>query len=500
MSHVHRTTVETTGIGCPKTAANEQEDKMEKPLIAGFVRDREAKKALQAIDCEFVTVSSRNRMLTTEYPQHPRLFVIEVLADQVDATRDILQTLRRERPLTEILLWGPQARAATVRELFKAGAKDVVVSRSHTKLIECVGEILKEQQILPRLNDLGRQRNKSARFESILSRSAAMWDLFDLCTRIAPSSATVLIVGETGTGKELLARAVHRRSGRRGRFVAANCASIPPELINSELFGHEKGAFTGAVRSKTGLVAHAHGGTLLLDEIGDMNSEAQQSLLRMLQEKRIRPVGSLVEKEVDVRVVAATNIPLAQAVGEGDFREDLFYRLDVLRMNIPPLRERHEDILFLFGHFTKKLAKHYALNPPTYADSFLDALLEYDWPGNVRQLENVSERLVLARHQRALTARDFAKLKTANLSKEEQTPTTANLAVRTHIDTSKTLQENLDPLIARQEREYLETLLNQNEGRIAATADQAGISRRTLLRKMKLQGLDKQTYKLTAGH
>ena len=468
---------------------------MEKPLIAGFIRDREAKKTLQAIDCEFVPVSSRDRILTTEYPQHPRLVVIEVLADQVEATRDVVKSLRRERPLTDILLWAPQARAAAVREMFRAGARDVVVSRSVSKLVESADEILKEQQILPRLNDLSRQRNKSARFESMLSRSAAMWDLFDLCTRIAPADATVLIVGETGTGKELLARAVHRRSGRKGRFVAANCASIPHELINSALFGHEKGAFTGADRSKSGLVTHAHQGTLFLDEIGDMDSEAQQSLLRMLQEKRVRPVGSLTEHDIDVRVVAATNVPLDQAVDKGDFREDLFYRLDVIRMNVPPLRKRHEDILFLFGHFTKKLAKHYGLNPPTYADSFLDALLQYEWPGNVRQLENFSERLVLARPQRALTARDFAKLRTTSLAEKPGTPQKTALGVRMHVDTSKSLRDNIDPLVQRHEREYLENLLKQHEGRIAATAKQAGISRRTLLRKMNLYGLDKQTFK-----
>ena len=336
---------------------------MEKPLIVGFVRDREAKKAVQAIDCEFVAVSSPNRLTTTEYTRHPRLVVVEVRAGQIDAVRDVIQTLRQERPLTDVLLWAPQAKAAAVRDMFRDGAKDVVVSRSVAKLADSADQILKDQQILPRLNDLSRQRNKSARFESMLSRSGAMWDLFDLCTRIAPADATALIVGETGTGKELLARAVHRRSGRQGRFVAANCASIPSELISSELFGHEKGAFTGAHRSKTGLVTHAQEGTLFLDEIGDMSSEAQQSLLRILQEKRVRPVGSLVEKEIDVRVVAATNVPLDDAVKKGQFREDLFYRLDVIRMNVPPLRERPEDILFLFGHFHEEARK--ALRPGT---------------------------------------------------------------------------------------------------------------------------------------
>jgi DNA-binding NtrC family response regulator len=323
-----------------------------------------------------------------------------------------------------------------------------------------------------------------------------MWDLFELCTRIAPADATVLIVGETGTGKELLARAVHRRSLRSGRFVAANCASIPPELINSELFGHVKGAFTGADRAKTGLVTHAHKGTLFLDEIGDMTFEAQQSLLRMLQERHVRPIGSLVEQEIDVRVVAATNVPLDKVVRDGGFREDLFYRLDVIRMNLPPLRERPEDILFLFGHFSKRLAKHYGLNPPTFAESFLDALLEYAWPGNVRQLENFAERLVLARPQRVLTSRDFAKLRTTSLADARSLPQASRKSDgRPQLDSSKSLQANVDPIVEQLEREYLQAALKQNAGRVGATAAQAGISRRTLLRKMKQYGLDKNAYK-----
>jgi DNA-binding NtrC family response regulator len=469
---------------------------MDKSLIVGLVRNRTVKQALRGGEYEFEPVGSLKRIVTAEYSHHPRLVLMEVLAEEVATAREIVHTLRRERPLTDVLLWAPQARAAAVRELFRAGAKDVVVSRSPGKLMESLEGILSGQQILPRLNQLSHRRSRSARFESMLSRSDVMWDLFELCTRIAPADATVLIVGETGTGKELLARAVHRQSHRKGRFVTANCASIPPELINSELFGHEKGAFTGAERSKTGLVAHAHEGTLFLDEIGDMTPEAQQSLLRMLQEKRVRPVGSLEEMVVDVRVVAATNVPLDEAVRAGEFREDLFYRLDVIRMNVPPLRERPEDILFLFGHFSKRLAKHYGLNPPTFSDSFLDALLDYDWPGNVRQLENLSERLVLARPQRALTSRDFAKLRSTSLAEGQRSARTrVERRVQTQLDPSRSLKDNLDPLFEQLEQQYLQSALEQNEGRIAATAKQAGISRRTLLRKMKQHGLSKQMFK-----
>ncbi len=370
---------------------------MRKPLIIGSISDCSVSNSLQIANCEWLSIPSRNGLLTTEFPRPPRLFVMQASKDEIDETRIVLLALRRDRPLTDVLVWAPQASGAAVRTFFHAGAKDVILSRSATKLAEGVAEILQQQQLLPRVNDLSRQRGRGSRFESMLSRSSAMWDLFELCSRVAPTDATVLIVGETGTGKELLARAIHRRSGRQGRFVAANCASIPPELINSELFGHEKGSFTGADRSKKGLVMHANQGTLFLDEIGDMPLEAQQSLLRMLQEKRIRPVGSQVETKIDVRIVAATNILLDQAVRAGRFRDDLFYRLDVIRMNVPAIRERPEDIMFLFGHFTKRLAKHYGLNPPTFSDSFLDALVEYEWPGNVRELENFSERLVLAR-------------------------------------------------------------------------------------------------------
>jgi DNA-binding NtrC family response regulator len=345
-------------------------------------------------------------------------------------------------------------------------------------------------------SELAGGRSKGTRFESLLSRSAAMWELFELCTRVAPVTATVLIVGETGTGKELLARAVHKRSGRRGRFVVANCASMAAELINSELFGYEKGAFTGADRRKKGLVLHAHGGTLFLDEIGDMPPEAQQSLLRMLQEKCIRPVGSLAECEVDVRVVAATNVALDHAVRDGLFREDLFYRLDVIRMNVPPLRERPEDILFLFGHFTKRLAKYYALNPPIFTDPFLDALLAYEWPGNVRQLENFSERLVLARPQQALTAHDFDKLHSTSQADARPTGRAAGVAAdRLPVDTTRSLQENLAPAVERVEREYLELVLRQSGGRVGDAARQAGISRRTLLRKMKQYEIDKRQFR-----
>ncbi len=468
------------------------------PLIVGFLRD--AKDVLRQLDCEWLFTRSRKGMVQAEFPRAPRLFVIQASSHEADEARSVLVQLKRNWPLIDVLLWVPKASGAAVRSFFLAGARDVVLTPSPERLRERIEQTLDEQQILPRLDDLNRRRSRSARFESMLSRSAQMWDLFDLCTRVAPADATVLISGETGTGKELLARAVHRRSGRRGRFVAANCASIPRDLINSELFGHVKGAFTGADRSKTGLVVHANEGTLFLDEIGDMPPETQQTLLRMLQERRIRPVGGQTEVEINARIVAATNVRLDEAVRDGSFREDLFYRLDVIRMNVPALRERPEDILFLFGHFTKRLAKNYGLNPPSFSDGFCDALLGYDWPGNVRQLENFSERLVLARPRHVLTARDFQRLRSSSsgtrVPVEKQTLDTARSR---SLDMSKPLQENIAAVAEQLECEYLQAALAQNAGRVAAAAQQAGISRRTLLRKMNQYHIDKQEFKPDAG-
>ncbi len=471
---------------------------MNKPLVVTCLDA--APPATLGDGIEWLRVPSIADMINTDFPRPPRLFVIHVSDDQAAHSRSAILALLRDWPLTDVLLWDPMASGAAVRSYFLAGVTDVIVNQSPATLGRVIQETLQKQQILPRLKDLGHLRKKGGRFESILSRSERMWELFDLCTRVAMADATVLIVGETGTGKELLARALHRQSERRGRFVAANCASIPPDLITSELFGHEKGAFTGADRSKRGLVMRANKGTLFLDEIGDMPPEAQQSLLRLLQEKQIRPVGGQIEFDVDVRIVAATNVLLDQAVSKGEFREDLFYRLDVIRMNVPALRERPEDILFLFGHFTKQLAKHYGLDPPTFSDSFLDALMQYEWPGNVRQLENFSERLVLARPQRVLKARDFERLQTTNVAgNRELTQQQGMPGTPVVVDTSKPLQENLTPLIEQFEKNYLCSVLQQNGGRVADAARQADMSRRTLLRKMNQYGIDKQEFKSRSG-
>ena len=332
------------------------------------------------------------------------------------------------------------------------------VGKSLAPLIAAASQILDVQQILPKVHELAVQRRRSSRFESLLSRSDLMWDMFEYCARVAPAEATVLIIGETGTGKELLSRAIHRRSGRSGRFVACNCGSISEQLIESELFGHVRGAFTGAAREKQGLVRHADQGTLFLDEIGDMPDNAQVNLLRLLQEKKVRPVGGHEEVPVDVRIVAATNVPLDEAVAEGAFREDLFYRLDVIRLPIPPLRERPEDIVFLFGHFVKKLTSHYGTTAPQFSDGFLDALAAFDWPGNVRQLQNFAERLVLTTKRKRLTAADVHRVLHVDVppsgAHRPEIPGDSSAVVE--IDVNQALEDNLKPVVEDVERRYLD--------------------------------------------
>lgn len=471
----------------------------DEPLIALFHGNTELRTAFWDAGYHPFLVKAVNLEHLHHDGRLPRLAIVMATKDAKTQSTSTVSALTKTLPLLDVAVWAPQASGRQVRELFRAGAKDVVVANKISAVVDAVREILENQQILPKVDSSRARPGQKSRFESLWSRSPAMWDLFELCDRIAASDATVLIVGETGTGKELFARAIHRRSERNGRFVSANCSSISPELIDSELFGHEKGAFTGASRAKTGLVRHAEGGTLLLDEIGDMPAQSQLSLLRMLQERCVRPVGGQDEIPVNVRVIAATNASLEQAVEKEEFREDLFYRLDVIRVTIPPLRERREDVVFLFGHFMRKLARHYQLTSPQLSEGFLDAATSYDWPGNVRQLENFAERVLLSSRRKRLTARDFARaMEIEDESVDtppaaQPIPSSPRLPIR--IDVQRSLAEHLEPMTGEIEVEYLTAALRANQGRIQATAEMAGLSRRTLLRKLRQYGIDKRDFK-----
>jgi transcriptional regulator with GAF, ATPase, and Fis domain len=295
----------------------------------------------------------------------------------------------------------------------------------------------------------------------------------------------VLIQGETGTGKEVVARAIHQASSaREGPMVAINCAALPETLLESELFGHEKGAFTSAVSQRKGRFELADGGTLFLDEVGDIPATMQAKLLRVLQERRFERVGGTQSIEVDVRVIAATNRSLQKLVKDGKFREDLYYRLNVVRIDLPPLRERPEDIPLLATHFAAKYArpgeqaKH--LDPEA-----MELLLRYDWPGNIRQLENAIERA-------SVTSRDGV-IRAENLPAEVVSPPKSKPAFR--IDLSRPMPEQLAELTASFEERFLRRALKKARGNIGRCAEICGLSRRSITAKLTEYKIEKEAYK-----
>ena len=312
---------------------------------------------------------------------------------------DGLETLRRLKEVNEtisVVIVTAFSTTETAVQALKEGAYDYLIKPftvAELKLV--VGKALEERRL--RWENLRLRREVELRYTvgNMVGKSPKMQDLFSTISRVADSKATILLTGESGTGKTVLAKTIHFNSSRKDApFVAINCAAIPQELMESELFGHLRGAFTGAIANKAGLFETADGGTLLLDEISEMSTHLQAKLLRVLEDREIRPVGGTKPVPVDVRIVAATNRDLAQAMARGAFREDLFYRLNVIAVNLPPLRERREDIALLANHFLQKFASESGGPVKVLAPEALACLERCPWPGNVRELENIIERAV----------------------------------------------------------------------------------------------------------
>lgn len=325
-----------------------------------------------------------------------------------------------------------------------------------------------------------KRRDKERRADQIIGESAAMKSVFDQLRKVVDTRVTVLIEGETGTGKELAASAVHYWSNRRDRlFVAQNCAAMPENLLESELFGHKKGAFTGATDEKKGLFELADGGTLFLDEVGEMPLNLQAKLLRVLQEGEIRPVGGTVTKRVDVRIVAATNRDLQKEVGAGRFREDLFYRLRVFPLRLPPLRERRGDIVLLATHFMKKYAHEFGKRLAAFQPAAMELFQSYDWPGNIRELENEVQRLVIQ-----LDDGDDVRPEHLRWRSPERVAT-ATASVERYVPEKGTLRDMMDEV----ERRILKEALADHGGNKSATAKDLGITREGLHKKLKGLGI-----------
>jgi two-component system response regulator HydG len=312
-----------------------------------------------------------------------------------------------------------------------------------------------------------------ARLEGVLATSDAMRQVLDLVTRVAATPTSILITGESGTGKEVMARAIHQRSGRSGPFVAINCAAMPEALLESELFGHARGAFTDAREARVGLFTEANGGTLLLDEVGDMPLGLQPKLLRVLQERKVRPVGARGEHAVDVRIIAATHRDLEEMVEQGRFRDDLFFRLNVVHLHLPPLRERTADILPLAQRFLSEFGARAGKAVKGLSAKAAEKLVSYDWPGNVRELSNCCERAV------ALTRYDEVGVDDLPDKVKNHAPTRVLVTADAPSD-FVTLEEV--------EKRYILRVLEAHRGNKTAAARTLGIERKTLYRKLEAWG------------
>ena len=336
------------------------------------------------------------------------LIITDLRLPGVDGLQ-LIRQLQSRGSQAAIIVMTAHGSVETAVEAMKLGAADFVQKPfSLDHLATVVQKVMAVQSLREENLRMREELDGRYQFDNIIGRSASMRDIFHTVERVAPTRATVLLAGESGVGKDMIARAIHHHSPRRTHaFVKINCTAIPENLMESELFGYEKGAFTGASVSKPGKFEQADQGTVFLDEIGDVPGNIQVKLLRILQERQFERLGSNLTRNVDVRVIAATNVDLRAALEEGRFREDLYYRLNVVPVNIPPLRNRREDIPFLAMHFVKKLAKDLGSLAKEISPSAIDRLLEHSWPGNVRELENTIERSLVLASGETLQASDI---------------------------------------------------------------------------------------------
>ena len=349
---------------------------------------------LQEEGYDVVTAASGAEGLELFERHRPALVITDLKMPGISGF-EVLAAIKERSPETLVMVITAFGAVETAVEAMRLGAYDYVTkpfNRDELKLI--VKKALQLRGLAEENQRLREELTDRAEFHNIVGISRGMEQVFQVVRKVADTEATVLISGESGTGKELVARAIHSLSGRRDRpFVAINCAAIPRDLLESELFGHVKGSFTGAIRDKEGKFELADGGTIFLDEVGELPLELQPKLLRVLQERVVEPVGGITQRKLDVRVVAATNVDVEKAIAAGTFREDLYYRLSVIPVHLPPLRQRREDIPLLVRHFSAKHGGEAVVFPP----ETMVVLQEYQWPGNVRELENTVERLLIMR-------------------------------------------------------------------------------------------------------
>jgi DNA-binding NtrC family response regulator len=413
------------------------------------------------------------------------IVITDLRMPRLDGMELIKEVQKQRLPVTFVVTTGHASIDEAVQAI-RLGAYDFLTKPIDVENLRLVvHRALRERTLQDEVVYLRAQLKSRYAFHNILSKNPHMHAVFELISNVAHTNTTVLIEGETGTGKEVVARAIHEASTeRQGPLIAVNCAALPETLLESELFGHEKGAFTSAVGQRRGRFEMANGGTIFLDEVGDVPATMQAKLLRVLQERRFERVGGTESIEVDVRVIAATNRSLQRLVKQGTFREDLFYRLNVVKIDLPPLRERPEDVTLLATHFCEKYARP-GEAPKQISPRAMEALLNYRWPGNIRELENAIERATV-------TSRDHL-IQVENLPPEIVSPPAAKLPF--HIDLDRPLPELLREAAVTIEQQYLRKALKKTHGNVGRCARICGLSRRSITAKIAEYKLDKAAFK-----
>jgi len=427
---------------------------------------------------------ARGLEMLTERPYS--IVITDLRMPKISGMKLLEEVMNRKIPTTVIVTTGHGSISEAVNAM-RLGAYDFLTKPADPQhLCLLVQRALRERSLYDEVAALRSQLAGRHSFNNVISKSRKMHDIFELINHVSDTNTTILINGETGTGKEMVARAIHQASERQrtGPLVAINCAALPETLLESELFGHEKGSFTGAVSQRKGRFEQANHGTLFLDEVGDVPTSMQVKLLRVLQERQFERVGGTDTIEIDVRVIAATNRPLEKMVKEGKFREDLFYRLNVIRIEIPPLRERPEDIAVLAGHFAEKYAR--PNHPPlVIAPEAMEILLAHDWPGNVRQLENALERACVTAIDGVITPKQLPPDITGKAAGKPGM----------QVDLARPLADQLSEITASFEERYLRRALKRSRGHVGRCAEISGLSRRSITDKLAQYKIEKEEFK-----
>ncbi|MBW2096670.1 MAG: sigma-54-dependent Fis family transcriptional regulator [Deltaproteobacteria bacterium] len=437
-------------------------------------------------DHELITEANPFRALELFKERPFDLLISDLKMPKMDGIK-LLDEVRKISPEVSVIILTAYATIETAVEAIQKGAYDYLTKPfRRERILLTIDKVMKWQEMVRENRALRQALAEKCAPSSLAGSTPVMRDIFERIQQVASTTATVLITGASGTGKELVARAIHQNSSRSSKkLVTVNCTAIPEQVIESELFGHVRGAFTGAWKDKKGLVEEAHEGTLFLDEIGDMGTLMQTKLLRLLQEGEYKPVGGVVTKRADLRFIAATNHNLKEDIKEKRFREDLYYRLNVIRFDLPPLSERKEDIPLLSYHFLKKYSRLNQKDIRGISPSAMQGLLTRDFPGNVRELENIIERGVIFCQTDTLQVKD--------LFLDDERP--AFFPDPDQGISRLSFRKAKDKMIRAFHEQYIQLLLRESNGNISKAAELAGIQRQYLHRLMKEAGIDAKSFK-----